>query len=71
MDYPAGGSVTELSTAERLPAGDLIAELKARAAADGPDATTWPGLTLVRHDATRDNEIPDDEARGEPGQAGS
>jgi len=48
MDYPVGGTVTELSTDERLQAGDLIAELKARAAADGPNATTWPGLTVYR-----------------------
>jgi AraC-like DNA-binding protein len=51
MDQAGTGTLTELSTDERLRAGDLIAELKGWAVATGPNATTWPGLTVYRFEA--------------------
>jgi AraC-like DNA-binding protein len=51
MERVPGETLTGLSTDERLRAGDLIAELKARAAAIGPNATQWPGLTIYRYEA--------------------
>ena len=51
MDQAGAGMLTELSTEERLRAGDLIAELKDWAATTGPNATPWPGLTVYRFEA--------------------
>jgi AraC-like DNA-binding protein len=51
MDQAADGVLTELSTDERLRAGDLIAELKGWATSTGPNATPWPGLTVYRFEA--------------------
>jgi AraC-like DNA-binding protein len=51
MDQAVAGSLTGLSTDERLRAGDLIAELRGRAEVIGPNRTTWPGLTVYRFEA--------------------
>lgn len=51
MDQPGAGTLTELSSDERLRAGDLIAELKGWAAVTGPNATPWHGLTVYRFES--------------------
>jgi AraC-like DNA-binding protein len=51
MDQVVDGPLAGLSTDERLRAGDLIAELRGRAAQPGPNATPWPGLTVYRFEA--------------------
>jgi AraC-like DNA-binding protein len=56
MDQATTAALTGLSTEERLRAGDLIAELRARAPAIGPNATTWPGLTVYRFEAPSDRQ---------------
>jgi AraC-like DNA-binding protein len=51
MAQAADGPRTELYADERLRAGDLIAELKARAVTIGPNVTQWPGLTVYRFES--------------------
>jgi AraC-like DNA-binding protein len=43
--------LTGLATEERLRAGDLVAELNARARKIGLNTTDWPGLTMYRFEA--------------------
>ncbi|MGD0065331.1 MAG: hypothetical protein ABSB76_18010 [Streptosporangiaceae bacterium] len=51
MDADGAGTLTGLATEERLRAGDLIAELNARARRIGLNTTDWPGLTMYRFEA--------------------
>jgi AraC-like DNA-binding protein len=51
MNQAADGTLAELSTEERVRAGDLIATVKACAPAIGPNVTSWPGLTVYRFEA--------------------
>jgi AraC-like DNA-binding protein len=51
MEQARSGAPAELSTDERLRAGDLIAELRGQATAIGPNLTSWPGLTVYRFEA--------------------
>lgn len=46
-----GAPLTGLPTEERLNAGDLIAELNARARRIGLNTSDWPGLTMYRFEA--------------------
>jgi hypothetical protein len=51
MNPDDGAALTGLATEERLRAGDLIAELNARASKIGLNTTNWPGLTMYRFEA--------------------
>jgi hypothetical protein len=51
MNQAADGTLAELSTEERVRAGDLIAAVKAWAPGIGPNVTGWPGLTVYRFEA--------------------
>lgn len=51
MNADDGTALTGLATDERLRAGDLIAELNARARRIGLNTTDWPGLTMYRFEA--------------------